>query len=149
MIQHHTLETMSVHLATQSDIESIIGLDRAQAPDPQHGVLLGAIDAESVWISVIDDQVVGFVIVDYTFFGCGFISALHTHPSHRRQGVGTALIQQVETKCRTEKLFTSTNESNHPMQELLATCDFAPSGVIHNLDDGDPELFYFKAILRK
>jgi hypothetical protein len=29
------------------------------------------------------------------------------------------------------------------MQELLRLLGFVPSGVIHNLDPGDPELVYF------
>jgi len=49
-------------------------------------------------------------------------------------------------ECRTPKLFTSTNQSNVPMQGLLATLEFARSGLIENLDDGDPELVYFKRL---
>jgi hypothetical protein len=31
------------------------------------------------------------------------------------------------------------------MQSLLAKLDYVPSGVIHNLDEGDPEIVYFQA----
>ena len=41
------------------------------------------------------------------------------------------------------KLFTSTNQSNTPMQALLALLGYVRSGVIDNLDPGDPELVYF------
>lgn len=30
------------------------------------------------------------------------------------------------------------------MQSLLAKLDYVESGVIHNLDEGDPEIVYFK-----
>ncbi len=50
----------------------------------------------------------------------------------------------MESISRGEKLFTSTNLSNLPMQALLAKLGYTLSGVIHNLDEGDPELVYFK-----
>lgn len=42
-----------------------------------------------------------------------------------------------------QRMFTSTNQSNLKMQSLLAKLGYEPSGVIHNLDEGDPELVYF------
>jgi hypothetical protein len=35
------------------------------------------------------------------------------------------------------------------MQSLLAKLNYVPSGVIHNLDAGDPELVYFKRLIAK
>ena len=52
----------------------------------------------------------------------------------------------MESLCRTPKLFTSTNLSNLPMQSLLAKLEYQLSGVIHNLDEGDPEIVYFKRL---
>ena len=71
---------------------------------------------------------------------------LYVHPSHRRKGVGTQLIRHLEALCTTEKLFTSTNRSNAPMQALLPKLGYAPSGFVENLDEGDPELIYFKRV---
>ena len=48
--------------------------------------------------------------------------------------------------CRTPKLFTSINLSNLGMQSLLAKSGYELSGVIHNLDEGDPELVYLKRL---
>ncbi|BBV09000.1 hypothetical protein BML2537_24940 [Providencia stuartii] len=61
----------------------------------------------------------------------------------RRQGIGSQLIEQLKLTCVTPKLFTSTNQSNVSMQRLLANAQFIPSGIIENLDEGDPELIYF------
>ena len=44
------------------------------------------------------------------------------------------------------KLFTSTNQSNAAMHAFCAAAGFVRSGVIENLDDGDPEIVYFKAL---
>nr|WP_237556417.1 GNAT family N-acetyltransferase [Streptomyces sp. SID5464] len=63
-------------------------------------------------------------------------------PAARRQGVATRLLTAVEATCITPKLFTSTNVSNQPMQHLLLRAGWQPTGLVHGLDDGDPELFY-------
>ena len=61
---------------------------------------------------------------------------------HRHQGIGRTLMQALAIRCNTAKLFTSTNQSNHPMQQFLGALGYIPSGIIHNLDPGDPELVY-------
>lgn len=71
---------------------------------------------------------------------------LYVDPRFRRQGIGSALIRHLINECRTPKLFTSTNQSNFPMQRLLATLEFDRSGFIENLDEGDPEWVYFKRL---
>ena len=62
-----------------------------------------------------------------------------------RREVG-ALLRHMELCCRTPKLFTSTNQSNLSMQSLLAKLGYESSGLIHNLDEGDPEIVYFKRL---
>ena len=88
----------------------------------------------------------GYAVLEYTFFEQGFISMLYVRADHRRSGVGTALLSHLESVCRTRKLFTSTNLSNLPMQALLARLGYRLSGVIHDLDEGDPELVYIKVV---
>jgi len=65
---------------------------------------------------------------------------------HRRKGIGAALLRDLETVCKTPKLFISCNASNTSMRQLLAKLGFQPSGIIENLDDGDPELVFFKRL---
>ena len=43
---------------------------------------------------------------------------------------------------------TTCNRSNLPAQCLFERCGFQRSGQIYNLDEGDPELVYFKALTR-
>jgi GNAT superfamily N-acetyltransferase len=62
--------------------------------------------------------------------------------SARGHGVGERLLRAAAASCRTAKLFTSTNLSNHPMQLLLQRVGWRPVGMVHGLDDGDPEVFY-------
>ncbi|MFF9804593.1 GNAT family N-acetyltransferase [Streptomyces coeruleorubidus] len=85
---------------------------------------------------------VGYAVLEYTFFEQGFLTLLTVAPAARRQGVATRLLTAVEAACATPKLFTSTNVSNQPMQQLLLRAGWQPAGLVHGLDDGDPELFY-------
>ncbi|MFF4776359.1 GNAT family N-acetyltransferase [Microtetraspora fusca] len=84
----------------------------------------------------------GYSVLEYTFFEQGFVTMLTVAPTARRQRVGTYLLKATEAACTTPKLFTSTNVSNHPMQRLLQRAGWSPVGLLHGLDEGDPELFY-------
>jgi len=97
-------------------------------------------------VAVLDNQVVGWAALEYSFYDQGFVSMLYIHPEYRRRGIGATLLHHVESVCVTEKLFTSTNESNLPMQALMAKLKYMPSGIINNLDEGDPEIVYFKRL---
>ena len=55
-------------------------------------------------------------------------------------------MRYIESACPGEKLFTSTNESNAPMQRLCEKLEYVRSGRIENLDEGDPEIVYFKRL---
>ncbi|MFR9722722.1 GNAT family N-acetyltransferase [Streptomyces sp. MS19] len=84
----------------------------------------------------------GFAVLEYTFFEQGFLTLLTVTAAARRRGVGRRLLAAVEAECATPKLFTSTNFSNHPMQRLLRSAGWEAAGLLHGLDEGDPELFF-------
>ncbi|MEV8343372.1 GNAT family N-acetyltransferase [Streptomyces niveus] len=84
----------------------------------------------------------GYCVVEYTFFEQGFVSMLMVAPAARGRGVGRSLLDAVAASCATPKLFTSTNVSNQPMRRLLQRAGWSPVGILHGLDEGDPELFY-------
>ena len=102
--------------------------------------------AEQCWVAVRAGQLAGYVTLVYTFFGNGFVELLFVRPEHRRAGLGSTLMRHCESICRTPKLFTSTNLSNLSMQALLVKLGYTLTGTVHNLDEGDPELFYFKRV---
>jgi GNAT superfamily N-acetyltransferase len=90
-----------------------------------------------------DGKIMGYGVLNYHFFGCGFIEMLMVGEHYRRHGIGLALLNGLKSKCLHPKLFTSTNRSNLPMQRLLRTSGFIESGQIENLDEDDPELVFF------
>ncbi len=91
-----------------------------------------------------NDALAGFAVVDRSFFDQRFVALLIVDPRHQRQGIGSALMRAVEDCFPGEKLFTSTNASNLKMQALCEQLGFVRSGYIEHLDEGDPEIVYFK-----
>jgi GNAT superfamily N-acetyltransferase len=135
----------TIRPASEDDASAIFALDQiAQEDSGRREYVRRVIASGACHVGLEDDNVAGYVVFDYTFFGQGFVELLYVARDERRHGVGKALMQYVETLCRTPKLFTSTNLSNQPMQALLARLGYRLSGVIHDLDEGDPELVYVK-----
>jgi ribosomal protein S18 acetylase RimI-like enzyme len=135
---------MQARLGTPDDRDSIVALDRiAQSDLNRVASIERALQSETCVVADQDGSVIGYAVLEYTFYDQGFVSMLYVAEASRRRGVGRTLMREIEGRCRTPKLFTSTNESNLPMQALLASLGYVPSGLIHNLDPGDPELVYF------
>ncbi len=134
----------SVRLAVESDIDSICSFDAiAQHDSRRRNFVSRSVAAGNCFVAV-DERVIGYAVLEYTFYDNGFVSMLYVHPEHRQLGVGKKLMKHLESVCQTSKLFTSTNLSNIPMQSLLVRLGYKLSGVIHNLDKDDPELVYVK-----
>jgi ribosomal protein S18 acetylase RimI-like enzyme len=139
-----------VALARMSDLEGIVKIDRlAIGDETRRNFIRDSIRKGECYRASINDELAGFAIFNTgAFFDQGFIWLLITRPEHRRKGVATSLINHIESNCDGPKLFTSTNESNKEMQNLLAKLGFTKTGYLENLDEGDPEIFYFKRIER-
>ena len=126
--------------ATTADIEKMIQID----PIHRHEQICRAVIQDECYLAEETAQIVGFAIMDYSFFTCGFVSLLVVAEECRRRGIGAALLDYLLRQCKTGKLFTSTNESNAPMRGLLGKSGFMPCGQIDALDEGDPELFFVR-----
>ena len=135
----------TIRLAHKTDMHEISAFDQVAQQDQARVVFISkAIEAWNCYVIQLDSKIIGYGVLEYSFYSYGFIAMLYVHPNFRRQGIGESLVLHMERECETEKLFTSTNQSNKPMQALLKKLGFQPSGIIENLDPGDPELIYFK-----
>ena len=140
---------MEIRDAKQSDVPAIYAVDhKAEEEGSRRQHIREWVSAGHAIVAVIDNVVVGYAVLEYTFFSYGFIAMLMIEKASRRKGAATALISELEKRCETDKLFTSTNESNKPMQALMQSMSYEPSGTVYNLDEGDPERFYFKRLDR-
>ncbi|PZD73974.1 hypothetical protein C1752_01564 [Acaryochloris thomasi RCC1774] len=129
--------------ATTDDRDTIIAFDQIAQSDSQRINFVDRIlGSELCLVAERNGQVIAYGVLEYTFFDNGFISMIYVASPERRLGVGSALVEALADRCKTPKVFTSTNQSNVPMQRLLERYGFAPSGIIHNLDPRDPELVY-------
>jgi len=138
---------MEIRSAQLSDAEVIKAFDEVAMRAASRAEFIDqAIRRDRCIVAVVDGHGVAYAVFDYSFYGRGFVSMLYVQRDYRRQGVGAALMRSLLDECATSKLFTSTNRSNTPMQGLLVKLGFEPSGVIENLDEGDPELVYAKRL---
>ena len=131
--------------ARPTDVDALVDLDESVGSDTSRAdVIRGAVASGGCIVAEHGGRVVGYGVLESSFFGQGFVSMLYVAASQRRHGVGGAILRALVRRCTTPKLFTSTNASNLPMQVLLARSGFERSGIIHNLDHGDPELVYVR-----
>jgi ribosomal protein S18 acetylase RimI-like enzyme len=136
-----------IERASSGDFEHICALDETvHAGAPQRRLIGEACAQGRVAGARVDDVIRGFVIFDESFFDQFYVRLLMVHPDFRRRGLATALMRAAELDCQSGKMFTSTNQSNTPMQQLCARLGFVKSGYVENLDEGDPELIYVKIL---
>ena len=138
-----------IRTATYRDVDAICEFDHIGQQNSQRRAFIErSVEAGHCFVAEVNRQVVGYAVLEYSFYGKGFVSMLYVHPEYRRKGLGTTLMQHLESICQTSKIFTSTNLSNLPMQSLLVKLGYILCGVINHLDEDDPELVYVKYLNR-
>ena len=138
-----------VHIrpATSSDADALKALDEVARDQPSRQTYIDrAVESMRCFVALDDTGPVGYAVLSYQFYDNGWVDMLYVCRDSRQRGIGGALLAHLAQNCITAKLFASTNQSNKPMQALLEKAGFESSGVIHNLDVGDPELVYLKLL---
>ena len=137
-----------MRLARQADLNALFDLDViAQREEHRRECIAHAVACGQCWVATDADEsalLLGYGVLNQSFFGQDFIPLIVVLDSARRRGVGAAILRGLESRAVGAKLFTSTNASNLPMQALLEKCGFSGSGQVENLDEGDPELVFVK-----
>ena len=123
----------SIRKAVLEDVGALSDCDREFGFGGRKEFVERAIRRGGGYILEQEGRVIGVAALQYTFFEHGFISLLYVSAAERRTGAGEMLLQYLLSICQTPKLFSSTNQSNRPMQALFAKAGFLPSGMIHNL----------------
>jgi len=143
------METISLKKATKKDIALVVDFDFnhnsvAHIELKREEKITKAILAEECFFILANNKAVGFVIFDYRFFDLGWIELIVLEEKYRGKGIGGQAMSLLCEQSKTNKVFTSTNTSNTRMQKALYKVGFSFAGKIDGLDEGDPELFYFK-----
>ena len=142
-----TSNTLRIREATPADRDAIVALDQVAQSDPARiRFIERVLGSATCLVAERHQAVAAYVVLEYSFYEQGFVPMLYVDQRHRRHGLGRALLQAIVPYCETPKLFTSTNQSNQPMQQLLDTLGYSRSGIVHNLDPGDPELIYLLSL---
>ena len=129
-------------VAVPGDVPAMLTCDTyAQAHASRSDAVRAATGKGQCLLALHAGQVAGYVLLHHGFFDHGFVP-LVVSPAQRRRGVGLRLLAAAAAACQTEKMFTSTNQSNQAAQGLFARAGFVRSGQIDHLDEGDPELVY-------
>ena len=138
---------MQIRLAQTGDAEKLLSIDQlAKRESARERLLKTTIESGGCWFAEDGESILGYILLEYSFYGNGFVPLVVIAEQCRRRGIGERLLLYVVSNCTTQKLFTSTNESNTAMRGLLAKTGFEASGVIYNLDDEDPELIFVRRI---
>lgn len=148
------MENISLRKATIKDKVLVVdfdyNLDKVEHIElKREEKITKAILDEECFIILANNRAVGFVIFDYRFFDQGWIELIILDVKYRGKGIDGQAIDLICKQCKTNKVFTSTNSSNIQMQKALSKVGFSFAGTINGLDDGDPELFYYKKINSK
>ena len=134
---------VGIRAAVCTDLPALIALDSIAADDPRRAVQIGQWLADGhMHVAELDDTLAGYRVQHRHFFGEAFIEMLMVAAPLRGHGVGSALLLHATSCSAGARLFTSTNQSNANMQRLLAAAGFQQCGIVHGLDEGDPELIY-------
>lgn len=132
-----------IRAAVCTDLPALIALDSVAADDPRRAVQIGQWLADGhMHVAELDDTLAGYRVQHRHFFGEAFIEMLMVAAPLRGHGVGSAMLLHATSCSAGARLFSSTNQSNTSMQRLLAAAGFVQCGIVHGLDEGDPELIY-------
>lgn len=129
-----------------NDLDQIMNIDQdIIGDDSRKDYITNAIKEKQCLVVKEGDLIVGFLVYHNHFFDCAFISLIIVSPTKRRKRYASSLINHFVSMSPTMKIFSSTNQSNEKMKEVFNLNGFVKSGTIENLDEGDPEIIYFKS----
>jgi GNAT superfamily N-acetyltransferase len=135
---------VSIRVAKRGEADALIAIDSVAANDSGRADRIRRwLKEDQCYVACQDGRAVAYAVLSHRFYDQGFIDMVMVDEPFRHKGLGTALIRYLISRCRTPKLWTSTNRSNRAMQRLLARLDFQASGIIENLDESDPEYVFF------
>ena len=119
-------------------------LDLLEAFDEWKEATRARIEAGECAVAGEGDEVWAYAVFDRSFFKEDFVAYVLVHPEHRRQGLGSALLEYVESSVAGDVLYISTGLRNVPMYDLLNRRGYRLSGMVDL--EGYSELIFAKKL---
>ena len=113
---------------------------------PKRPRFLRGLAEGDVVVAIEDGAIAAYMWVYEYFFGHTFIAYLGVADARRRRGHAGRLLASAERRAVSDRVFSSTNASNAPMQAVFERYGWTRCGVIDDLDPGDPEWVYVKYV---
>ena len=139
-----TLAPAVIRPAWGADLAGLKRVDPRLADPTRARIASNLLALGRSWIADVGGAPVGFALTSLAFFYKPMIELLVVAEAHRRRGIALMLLDRCEAAHTDDRIFVSTNTSNTAAKALFAKAGFADSGIVYNLDPGDPELIYVK-----
>lgn len=88
--------------------------------------------SKEVHLAIVDDEIVGFSVINMTGAFIGYIQSLVVVPERRGQGIGTALLRHVEDRILSEtpNVFMCVSSFNEDARRLYERLGYAVVGEL-------------------
>jgi ribosomal protein S18 acetylase RimI-like enzyme len=134
---------LRVRRAAPLDRDAIVAIDHLALSEPERERYIDRVVQSGTCLVVErDGAILAYGALEQSFLEQPFISMVYVAQGSRRHGVGRILLRALIDRSGEPRIFTTTKESNQPMQRLLESEGFRPSGIVHGLAVGDPELVF-------
>jgi GNAT superfamily N-acetyltransferase len=127
-----------------ADLASMRRVDPRLADPTRARIASNLLGQGRSWIADVGGVTAGFALTSLGFFYKPMIELLVVAQEHRRKGIGLMLVNHCEAAHTDNCIFISTNASNTAANGLFAKAGFEGSGIVYNIDPGDPELIYVR-----
>lgn len=135
-----------IRFAIPSDLDALSRLDKeaTRLGLDRSGQIAKAISEYRCHVMAAGLVIQGFTIRSpQAFQGMDFLDLIVVAPEYRGQKIATSLLAHFSEMSDSAECWTSTNQSNIPMISLLRKLQWCESDHIEELDEGDPELFFY------
>jgi predicted GNAT family acetyltransferase len=94
-----------IRLAAADDLEQICRFENlTQSEESRRKYLRTATESGECWVVENAEIVIAYAIMNYSFFGRGFVQIAYVHPSHRRKGLASQLLGELESLCESDRI---------------------------------------------
>ncbi|XXM71088.1 N-acetyltransferase family protein [Lysinibacillus sphaericus] len=136
---------MNIEMANKSDLPDLLHIDQSVIGNNHRSVLIDrSIQDRCCLVCKIEGKPAGFLLSNKQFFDHWFVSLVIVHPDCRKRGIARGLFTAFEEMADENKIFSSANQSHNIMHRVFLSLGYEKSGLIENLDEGDPEIIYVK-----